>query len=98
MLSTLSRRGARLVQSGVRGRALSTLGGGKGGHGSRRNHNKLLSNPRAVAALEHASRSISGLSPTNKTSDVQDMGGGLGGTSGVSKRTDRKCTLVLEDG
>mmetsp|Transcript_34549 Transcript_34549/g.108292 ORF Transcript_34549/g.108292 Transcript_34549/m.108292 type:complete len:1540 (-) Transcript_34549:78-4697(-) len=27
-----------------------------------------------------------------------DLGGGLGGTSGVSKRTDRKCTLVLEDG
>lgn len=27
-----------------------------------------------------------------------DAGGGLGGTSGVSKRTDRKCTLILEDG
>jgi len=27
-----------------------------------------------------------------------DVGGGMGGTSGVSKRTDRRCTLVLEDG
>jgi carbamoyl-phosphate synthase small subunit len=34
---------------------------------------------------------------TNKL-DLKDTGGGLGGTSGVSKRTDRKCTLVLEDG
>jgi len=31
-------------------------------------------------------------------SGALDVGGGLGGTSGVSKRTDRKCTLVLEDG
>ena len=29
---------------------------------------------------------------------MAELGGGLGGTSGVSKRTDRKCTLVLEDG
>ena len=31
-------------------------------------------------------------------SGLVETGGGLGGTSGVSKRTDRKCTLVLEDG
>ena len=32
------------------------------------------------------------------SSGLVETGGGLGGTSGVSKRTDRKCTLVLEDG
>jgi hypothetical protein len=31
-------------------------------------------------------------------SGALDVGGGMGGTSGVSKRTDRRCTLVLEDG
>ena len=34
----------------------------------------------------------------NSSSAIAETGGGLGGTSGVSKRTDRKCTLVLEDG
>ena len=43
-------------------------------------------------------RAVSNISVSNKTRDVADIGGGLGGTSGVSKRTDRKCTLVLEDG
>jgi hypothetical protein len=32
------------------------------------------------------------------SSGLVETGGGLGGTSGISKRTDRKCTLVLEDG
>jgi hypothetical protein len=31
-------------------------------------------------------------------SGALEVGGGMGGTSGVSKRTDRRCTLVLEDG
>eukprot|EP00292_Cryptomonas_paramecium_P002121 CAMPEP_0113723046 /NCGR_PEP_ID=MMETSP0038_2-20120614/38155_1 /TAXON_ID=2898 /ORGANISM="Cryptomonas paramecium" /LENGTH=1511 /DNA_ID=CAMNT_0000652491 /DNA_START=53 /DNA_END=4585 /DNA_ORIENTATION=- /assembly_acc=CAM_ASM_000170 len=34
----------------------------------------------------------------SNASGLVETGGGLGGTSGVSKRTDRKCTLVLEDG
>ena len=39
------------------------------------------------------------LTHANKSAvDTNELGGGLGGTSGVSKRTDRKCTLVLEDG
>ena len=43
-------------------------------------------------------RQLSNIATANKNRDPAEVGGGLGGTSGVSKRTDRKCTLVLEDG
>jgi carbamoyl-phosphate synthase small subunit len=58
------------------------------------------SQKRAAAALESVgARRLSGIARSNTShNDVAEVGGGLGGTSGVSKRTDRKCTLVLEDG
>ncbi|KAJ1476293.1 hypothetical protein T484DRAFT_1825405 [Baffinella frigidus] len=48
--------------------------------------------------LEHGQRAMSSVVQKANAGGSLDAGGGLGGTSGVSKRTDRKCTLVLEDG
>ena len=76
----------------------------RGAQGSRAfsssSKNNTDSQKRAAAALEGVgARRLSGLARSNTNqSDVAEVGGGLGGTSGVSKRTDRKCTLVLEDG
>lgn len=100
MLTSLSRPSARFTAGAAR-RALSSVASkAKGGRtGGEQGSNKLLRNPRALAALDSVgARSLSNIARANKPGDVTEMGGGLGGTSGVSKRTDRKCTLVLEDG
>jgi len=89
MLTSLSRPSARLL-SGLRGRALSTLSSkSRGGNSSNIKNNKLLNNPRALAALEGvgATRNLSSLSRSNASAIGNASGGGLGGISGVSKRT-----------
>jgi hypothetical protein len=45
----------------------------------------------------NGARAMSSVQKANTFGNLESSGG-LGGTSGVSKRTDRKCTLVLEDG